>query len=78
MDPYGLFAKAAPAPVANLERLTELAEQQRLQPDAQGARQTRLAADSTVSANDRMQYLWRPVTTLVIVPLFALANAGCR
>jgi Na+:H+ antiporter, NhaA family len=42
------------------------------------ARLTRLAATATVSANERIQYALHPWTSYLIVPLFALANAGVR
>ena len=45
---------------------------------AESARLVRLAASSTVSANERMQHSLHPWTSYMIVPLFALANAGVR
>ena len=45
---------------------------------AERARLVRLAASSTVSPNERMQHALHPWTSYVIVPLFALANAGVR
>jgi NhaA family Na+:H+ antiporter len=44
--------------------------------DAQRARLTVQAARATVPANDRMQDTLHPFSAYVIVPLFALANAG--
>ena len=45
---------------------------------AERARLVRLAASSTVSPNERMQHALHPWTSYLIVPLFALANAGVR
>jgi Na+:H+ antiporter, NhaA family len=44
--------------------------------DAARARLTVLAARATVPANDRMQDALHPFSAYVIVPVFALANAG--
>ena len=40
------------------------------------ARQLRAGVRTAVSPNDRLQQLWHPWTSYVIVPLFGLANAG--
>jgi NhaA family Na+:H+ antiporter len=45
---------------------------------AERVRLARLAASSTVSANERMQHSLHPWTSYLVVPLFALANAGVR
>jgi protein-disulfide isomerase len=42
------------------------------------ARQLRAGVRTAVSPNDRLQQLWHPWTSYLIVPLFALANAGIR
>jgi Na+:H+ antiporter, NhaA family len=42
------------------------------------ARLAGLAASATVSPNERIQYSLHPWTSYVVVPLFALANAGVR
>jgi Na+/H+ antiporter NhaA len=72
----GLVATAYPPGRPELERVTALARSFREQPTPQLARSTRLSVDSAVSINDRLQYRLHPWTSFVIVPLFALANAG--
>jgi Na+/H+ antiporter NhaA len=42
------------------------------------ARLARLAASATISPNERMQHSLHPWTSYLVVPLFALANAGVR
>jgi Na+/H+ antiporter NhaA len=37
---------------------------------------TRIAPDAQISPNDRIQHRLHPLTSMVVVPLFALANAG--
>ncbi|HWF41840.1 MAG TPA: Na+/H+ antiporter NhaA, partial [Acidothermaceae bacterium] len=46
------------------------------QPTAQLARQARASVAAAISPNDRLQQRFSPWTTYLIVPLFALANAG--
>ncbi len=41
-------------------------------------RRTQLSVQRAVSTNERLQELLRPWTSLVIVPVFALANSGVR
>jgi Na+/H+ antiporter NhaA len=48
----------------------------REQPTPEFARSARLSVDAAISTNERLQYLLHPWTSYVIVPLFALANAG--
>jgi protein-disulfide isomerase len=48
----------------------------REQPTPELARSAQLAVASAISVNDRLQYRLHPWTSFVIVPLFALANAG--
>jgi Na+:H+ antiporter, NhaA family len=44
----------------------------------QRARLAELAASATISPNERMQHSLHPWTSYLVVPLFALANAGVR
>jgi Na+/H+ antiporter NhaA len=39
---------------------------------------TRIAPDAQISPNDRLQHRLHPLTSLVVVPIFALANAGLQ
>ncbi len=74
----GLTAFAYPAPREALERATGLFRSFREQPTAELEREARLGIASALSPNDRLQRLWHPWSSYVIVPLFALANAGIR
>jgi Na+/H+ antiporter NhaA len=72
----GLVTTAYPPPRAQLERVTELTRSFREQPTPELARSAQLGVTSAVSPNERLQYRLHPWTSFVIVPLFALANAG--
>src|SRR5919106_4208106 len=72
----GLLAYAYPAPRSSLERATERFREFREQPTADLARVARVELRSATSVNERLQHLLHPWTSYVIVPLFALANAG--
>jgi len=72
----GLLAYAFPAPRSSLERATERFREFREQPTAQLARAAGTELRSATSVNERLQNLFHPWTSYVIVPLFALANAG--
>ena len=72
----GLVTSAYPPPRAELERVTEVARSFREQPTPELARSAQLSVTSAVSPNERLQYRLHPWTSFVIVPLFALANAG--
>jgi Na+/H+ antiporter NhaA len=72
----GLFTFAAPASRTDLERASDLFRLFREQPTADLARTARQGVASALSPNERLQQLFHPWTSYVIVPLFALANAG--
>src|SRR4051812_29905451 len=72
----GLATSAYPPERARLERVTESTRSFREQPTPELARSAQLTLASAISANDRLQYRLHPWTSFVIVPLFALANAG--
>ena len=59
-----------------LEQATTLVRLFREQPTPELARSATLGLERTVSANARLQHEFHQVTSFVIVPLFALANAG--
>src|SRR5262249_35076646 len=67
---------AAPAARTDLERASDLFRLFREQPTADLARSARRGLASALSPNERLQQLFHPWTSYVIVPLFALANAG--
>ena len=72
----GLIALAYPAQRSDLERATDLFRLFREQPTPELAQTARAGLRSAVSPNDRLQTLWHPWTSYVIVPIFALANGG--
>ncbi len=72
----GLIAYAAPPARADLERTSDLFRGFREQPTARMAGQLSAGVRTAVSPNDRLQQLWHPWTSYLIVPLFGLANAG--
>jgi Na+/H+ antiporter NhaA len=72
----GLLIYAYAAPRSSLELATERFRQFREQPTAELARSATAQLRSATSYNERLQTLFHPWTSYVIVPLFALANAG--
>src|SRR5262249_7301699 len=72
----GLLTYASPASREDLERATDLFRDFREQPTPELAASARAGLDSAISANERLQLRFHPWTSYVIVPLFALANAG--
>jgi Na+/H+ antiporter NhaA len=72
----GLLTYAYPAGRSDLEQATERFRLFREQPTPELARLASRGVRSAVSPNDRLQQLFHPWTSYVIVPLFALANAG--
>jgi Na+/H+ antiporter NhaA len=72
----GLIAYAAPPARTDLERTSDLFRDFREQPTAGMASQLRAGVRTAVSPNDRLQQIWHPWTSYLIVPLFGLANAG--
>ena len=65
-----------PAARVDLERATDLFRLFREQPTPELARSARVGLRAAISPNERLQHLFHPWTSYVIVPLFALANAG--
>jgi Na+/H+ antiporter NhaA len=72
----GLLALARPVARTDLERAYESFRLFREQPTPELARQARESVRLALSPNDRLQQLFHPWTSYLIVPLFALANAG--
>ena len=72
----GLLVYARLAPRSTLERATERFREFREQPTADLARAAGVELRSATSPNERLQQLFHPWTSYLIVPLFALANAG--
>jgi protein-disulfide isomerase len=72
----GLLTYAYPAARGDLERATEVFRLFREQPTPELARSAQTGVASAISPNERLEELFHPWTSYVIVPLFALANAG--
>lgn len=72
----GLLTYAHPAARGDLERATEVFRLFREQPTPELALSARTGVAAAISPNERLQYFFHPWTSYVIVPLFALANAG--
>ncbi|GAA2446000.1 Na+/H+ antiporter NhaA [Streptomyces macrosporus] len=72
----GLLTYAYPAARGDLERASGLFRLFREQPTPELERSVRLGLASAISPNDRLQRMYHPWSSYVIVPLFALANAG--
>ncbi|MDP9219699.1 MAG: Na+/H+ antiporter NhaA [Actinomycetota bacterium] len=72
----GLSATAYSPSRVDLEEATGLVRQFREQPTAELARSATVGLTATLSPNARLQNFYHPWTSYVIVPLFALANAG--
>ena len=72
----GLATFASPAARVDLERATDLFRLFREQPTPELARSATIGLQAAISPNERLQQLYHPWTSYVIVPLFALANAG--
>jgi Na+/H+ antiporter NhaA len=72
----GLLTPAYPAARDDLERATARVRRFREQPTAELARAASISLSESISPNGRMQETFHPWASYVIVPLFALANAG--
>jgi Na+/H+ antiporter NhaA len=72
----GLSASAYSPDRVQLEEATLLVKLFREQPTSELARSASLGITSTLSPNERLQSFFHPWTSYLIVPLFALANAG--
>jgi protein-disulfide isomerase len=74
----GLLTYAYPPPRPDLERASDLFRLFREQPTPELARDARIGVQTAISPNERLSLLFHPWTSYVIVPLFALANAGVK
>jgi Na+/H+ antiporter NhaA len=72
----GLLTYASPAARGDLQRATDLFRLFREQPTPELARSASVGLAKAVSPNHRLQQLYHPWTSYVIVPMFALSNAG--
>jgi len=74
----GLVTIAYPAAREDLERASDLFRVFREQPSSELQQSASAGLRFAISPNERWQRLWHPFTSYVVVPLFALANAGFR
>ena len=72
----GLLATAYPPTRQDLARAGSMWRLFREEPVPELARAASRTVATSVSPNERLQHLFHPWTSFVIVPLFALANAG--
>jgi Na+/H+ antiporter NhaA len=72
----GLLTPAYPAARSDLEQATARVRRFREQPTAELARAASIGLSESISPNGRLQEIFHPWASYVIVPLFALANAG--
>ena len=73
---FGLLTYAYSASRESLEQASEAFRSFREQPTAELAQSAREVVRTAISPNDRLAQLFHPWTSYLIVPLFALANAG--
>jgi Na+/H+ antiporter NhaA len=74
----GMLTYAYPASREDLERASNLFRDFREQPTPELARSASLSLEQAISPNDRLAQRFHPWSSYVIVPLFALANAGIQ
>lgn len=72
----GLLTIAYPAARSDLERATDLFRVFREQPTSELQQSARAGLRSAISPNERWTQLFHPFASYLVVPLFALANAG--
>jgi protein-disulfide isomerase len=72
----GLVVSAYPPSREDLERAAALWRRFREQPTPELARSARSGVSAAISPNERLQAALHPWTSFVVVPVFALANAG--
>jgi protein-disulfide isomerase len=72
----GLTAPAYSPGREQLEEATGLFRLFREQPTPELARSATIGLTTSISPNERLQYLYHPWTSYLIVPVFGLANAG--
>ncbi|PZF83067.1 Na+/H+ antiporter NhaA [Jiangella anatolica] len=73
---FGLLASAFPPSREDLERVGAVWRLFREQPVPEYARTASRSLATAVSPNERLQHLFHPWANYLIVPVFALANAG--
>jgi Na+/H+ antiporter NhaA len=74
----GLLTPAYPAARSDLEQATARVRRFREQPTPEMARAASISLSASISPNERLQSTFHPWASYLIVPLFALANAGLQ
>ncbi|HEY8452562.1 MAG TPA: Na+/H+ antiporter NhaA [Natronosporangium sp.] len=74
----GLLATAYPPSRDDLQRAANLWRAFREQPTSRFARTASRGVNLAISPNERLQQIYHPWTSYLIVPVFALANAGVQ
>ncbi|WP_432163563.1 Na+/H+ antiporter NhaA [Streptomyces tendae] len=74
----GLVTTARPPLRSDLEHATGLVRLYREQPSPARAKSATAGVSASLSTNARLHHLFHPWTTFLIVPLFALSNAGIQ
>ena len=72
----GLMTPARPVDPEGFVDVTENVEALSSEPDAQSLRTVTLQGQEVVSVAERLEHLLHPWTSFLVIPLFALANAG--
>ncbi len=72
----GLLTPARPADPGGFQDVASGAAGLEEEPDAESLRAIHMEAQETVSVAERLEHVLHPWTSYVVIPLFALANAG--
>jgi NhaA family Na+:H+ antiporter len=72
----GLLTPARPSDPRGVSDVLDKSAALSLETDAQNVRAVTLEAQEVVSVAERLEHLLHPYTSYIIIPLFALANAG--
>jgi NhaA family Na+:H+ antiporter len=74
----GLFTPAKPSDPGGFKDVLREANELPSEPDAQSLREISLQGNEVVSVAERLEHLLHPWTSFLVIPVFALANAGLR
>ena len=72
----GLLTPARPTDPRGLAGVVEGTDALSVEPDAESLRALQLQSNEVVSVAERLEHLLHPWTSYLVIPLFALANAG--
>jgi NhaA family Na+:H+ antiporter len=74
----GLLTPARPSDPGGFKDVLREANELPSEPDAQSLREIALQGNEVVSVAERLEHLLHPWTSFLVIPVFALANAGLR